>query len=155
MNTDSIKNTVFSGGSSGDSREIRGDTKEPYDQFEKCRHLEDFKCKFLDNSDMCIFETCVMDNHEPPRVLLWYFKCLICKEEDSMKPEEMRAPFCHSCIERMNRAEQLPHNCVICGRTVNSPATLMMSGICDECFSDLTAMIMYYKDYHDWLHVHR
>jgi len=149
MGYESLTNTAFSS-SGNDGNEIRGDTKEPYEQFEGCRHSKDFKCKFIDNSGTCIFETCVMDNKHPPRVLLWYFKCLICKEEDCMKPEEMRAPFCHSCIARMNRAEELPHSCVICGRSVNSPATLMMSGICDDCFSDLAAVVMCYKNKEDW-----
>ena len=150
MGYESLSNTAFGGSGGSDGNEIRGDTKEPYDQFEGCRHKEDYQCKFINNDGTCIFETCVMDNHKPPRVLLWYFKCLICKEEDCMKPEEMRAPFCHSCIERMNRAEQLPHSCVICGRHVNSPAVLMMSGICDDCFGDLAAVVMCYKNKADW-----
>jgi hypothetical protein len=154
MSYENLSGSIFGQGS-GDESEIRGDTKEPYEQFEKCRHIEDFACKFIQNDGTCIFETCVMDDHEPPRVLLWYFKCLICKQEDCIKPEEMRAPFCHSCIQRMNDAEELPHNCKICGRSVYKPAQLMMSGICDECFNDLCQMIMYHKDHPDWKHVHR
>ena len=143
--TDSIKGTVFSGsGSSGNDSEIKGDTKEPYEQFEKCRHT-DFKCKFIMNDGGCIFETCIFDDHIPPRVLLWYFKCVICDEEDSIKPEEMRVPFCRSCIERMLRAEKLPHKCLLCGKTVHKPALLMMSGICDECASDIAGLIKFWR----------
>lgn len=144
--TDSLKGTAFSPDSgNNDENEVKGDTKEPYEQFEKCRHTEEFKCKFIANDGGCIFETCVFDDHVPPRVLLWYFKCVICDEEDSIKPEEMRVPFCRSCIERMLRAEKLPHKCVFCGNTVNRPAKLFLSGICDSCASDMWALIDFYR----------
>lgn len=154
MDLDSLKGTAFSS-SGGSADEVRGDTGDgPYEQFEGCRHKEDFKCKYIDNNGLCIFETCIMDDHEPPRTMLWYFHCLICDREDSVKPEEHRAPFCRSCIQRMLAAEKLPHNCVMCGRTVNSPAKLMFSGICDNCYEDLKTMLAYYRAHHDWLHHH-
>lgn len=143
---DSLKGTAFSpGGKGGSDNEVQGDTKEPYEQFEKCRHIEDFKCKFIMNDGGCIYETCIFDDHVPPRVLLWYFRCVICDEEDSIKPEEMRVPFCRSCIKRMLRAEKLPHNCVFCGKPIHRPAILFMSGLCDDCASDIYALIKWYR----------
>ena len=155
-----LKNTAFSPSSGSNSEnEVKGATKEPYNQFVKCRYSaggdsqdgdtkdtgETFKCKFIMNDGTCIFETCFYDDHVPPRVMLWYFKCVICDEEDSIKPEEMRVPFCRSCIQRMLRAEKLPHRCVFCGKTVHRPALLMMSGICDECANDMAAIIKFWR----------
>lgn len=149
---DSLKGTAFS--SNNDDRDVvKGDTGDgPYEQFEQCRHKDDFKCKFIANDGGCIFETCVMDDHEPPRVLLWYFHCIICDREDTVRPEEHRAPFCKSCIQRMLKAEKLPHKCVMCGKTVNSPAVLFLSGICDSCYNDLKNMLEYWRDGKDWPH---
>lgn len=128
-----------------DKNKMAGDTEGPFIQFEDCRHAKDFECKFKDINGKCIYETCVMDNDKPPRTSLWYFRCLICKREDSINPDEMRAPFCHSCIERMNKVEELPHTCRYCGKTINSPAQFMFSGICDECDSYIKGMVNYYR----------
>ncbi len=122
-----------------------GETKEgPFFQFEECPH-KDFNCKFRDIAGNCIWETCVVDNVNPPQVELWYFKCAICGLEDAVKPQEMRVPFCRSCLKRMNNVEKLPHTCRYCGKTINSPAAFMFSGICDECDNTIKEMINYYK----------
>ena len=153
LSDDVLKSTGFKSSDPSNNDEMKGDTGPgPYEQFEMCRHADEYECKFKDTAGRCIFETCVMDNQKPPRVELWYYKCLICKRDTSAKPEEMRAPFCQSCIDRMNRAEELPHNCVICGRSVNSPAKLMFSGICDDCFSAIKQCTLYWKGHKRWKH---
>ena len=58
--------------------EVTGDTKGPFIQFIDCPHKGDYKCKYIDNNGKCSFETCVIDNVIPPRVVLWYFRCIIC-----------------------------------------------------------------------------
>ena len=45
----------------------------------------------------------------------------------------------------MNKAEELPHKCIFCGRQINSPAKLMFSGICDDCADAMRGLIMFYK----------
>lgn len=131
---------------SNDKSKLEGSTGEPpYEQFEKCRHGEDYQCKWKDVNGCCIYETCVMDTIDPMRQDLWYTKCLICKRDFARKPEEMIVPFCDSCIQRMNKAEELPHKCIFCGRQINSPAKLMFSGICDDCADALRGLIMFYK----------
>lgn len=146
LGNDSTDKTTQSLGEATDPNAtmVEGDTQPPYDQFENCVHT-DFECKYKDNYGKCIFETCQFDNIIAPRVLLWYFTCLICKRPDTAKVEELRAPFCHKCVERMNAAEQLPHNCRYCGKSINQPAAWMFSGICDECDSIIKGMIDYYK----------
>lgn len=139
------------------ANELSGDTNPPYVQFEKCRHAMDsdaedkFVCKYLDNNGYCIHETCVYDNTKPPRTRLWYYTCLICKREDTARPEELRAPFCHKCVERMQEVEQLPHNCRICGKAINQPAKWMFSGICDECTNNIASIVNHWKTKGPWV----
>lgn len=135
------------------SNQMEGDTKPPYDQFVKCVHAEDYECKWKDTNGYCIFETCVFDgpNIIPPRTILWYYKCIICDKIDAEQVEVLRAPICHSCMKRMLRAEKLPHDCVFCGATVNSPAKLMMSGICDDCADKINAVIRHWERKGPWI----
>lgn len=132
-----------------DATTVEGNIEPPYEQFEMCCH-DDFECKYKDNNGRCIFETCRYDNITPPRTLLWYYTCLICKRPDTAKVEELRAPFCHSCIERMQKVEELPHSCRYCGKSINQPANWMFSGICDECDSIIKGMIAYYRGVRKW-----
>lgn len=123
----------------------------PYIQFEQCPHAQEFTCKYIDINGNCSFETCQIDNIDPPRVQLWYFECLICKRTDTAKPAELRAPFCHSCVERMQKVEQLPHNCRYCGASINSPAQWMFSGICDDCDNTIKELLAYWKTKGPWV----
>jgi hypothetical protein len=132
------------------NKTISGDTEGPFIQFEDCPHKNEYLCKFIDNNGKCSFETCVIDNIEPPRVLIWYYTCLICNRQDSAKPEELRAPFCHSCVSRMQKVEVLPHSCRYCGKTVNNPPAFMFSGICDDCDNILKEMVNYYRAVGKW-----
>ena len=136
---------------------VEGDTEGPFVQFEKCRHAQDsdaedkFQCKYMDNNGYCIHETCVYDNDRPPRVRLWYYTCLICLRPDTARPEELRAPFCHSCVQRLQQVEQLPHNCRICGKSINQPAQWMFSGICDECTGAISGLVQHWKTKGPWV----
>ena len=139
------------------SNEVKGDTPDdkPYEQFEMCRHKEGteggFKCKYIDNSGRCTHEYCLQD-YDPPKVSIWYFKCLICGREDTCDPKEQRAPFCRKCIERMNKAGWLPHHCSVCGRSINGPTKFMFSGMCDDCANALSEVIKYWKGHKRWRH---
>lgn len=148
MSLESIKNTATSVVNSKIAEKKDGlltpEQEGPYVQFEKCKHTE-ITCKYIDAYGNCSFETCQIDNIEVPRVKLWYFKCIICNRPDSAVPAELRAPICHSCVERMQELEHLPNTCRYCGATISSPPKWMFSGICDECESIIGEMIQHKK----------
>ena len=133
-----------------DDKQLKGDTEGPFIQFIDCPHKDEFKCKFIDNFGKCSFETCVVDNIIPPRVVLWYYRCLICNREDTALPAELRAPFCHSCVARMRKVEELPHKCRDCGKSVNQPPAWMFSGICDSCDNIIKGMVNHYRHIRKW-----
>lgn len=118
--------------------EVHGSTEGPFEQFIPCIYGESSKCKYKDTNGYCIFEHCLIENRTlPPAMMIWYFECIICKTVDAIKPNEMKAHVCATCIQRMQAVEVLPFNCRWCGRTVNEPPPWMFSGICPVCDSRL------------------
>lgn len=105
--------------------------------FEICRMLDkddDHHCKYMDIENRCIFDHCIYDTDELPRFTRkWYTKCIICTEVFARDPRYMKAPFCDSCISRMQAAEKLPFTCINCGNSQDTPSLIMFSSICDYC----------------------
>lgn len=151
-NLRNIANTAF-GSKSNDSKDVMsGQTPQtpPYVQFVDCRHATEYNCKYKDINGKCTLETCVMDNDEVPKVNLQFMECQICGETYSRDPKEEKVPFCDSCMQRMRKAEELPHNCIFCGKEIDGPAKLMFSGICDDCANVLQKIVLTYKKHGDW-----
>ena len=61
LSDDVLKSTGFKSSDPSNNDEMKGDTGPgPYEQFEMCRHADEYECKFKDTAGRCIFETCVM-----------------------------------------------------------------------------------------------
>lgn len=132
---------ISSSFSSNDESEMQGDGQiddpEQVVSFEICKMLDkddEHHCKYMDIANKCIFDQCIYDTEELPKFTRkWYTKCLICTEVFARDPRYMKAPFCDSCISRMQAAEKLPFTCVNCGKKQNHPAIIMFSSTCDYC----------------------
>lgn len=119
---------------------LEGDGQHPDEicAFEICKRVkanpEDNKCKYIDIENRCTYDHCVWEENESPMLTKkWWTKCVICDQEFTRDPRDMRVPFCDSCLERIHKAEKLPFTCICCGNKQNHPSLIMFSGICDYC----------------------
>ena len=112
----------------------------PYVQFEKC--TVDPECRYKDVwTGKCSYETCIITTEHPPTVDVWTVKCVMCDEEYTVQPNQMKIRMCPSCQARAHAAEVLPFSCVFCGSSQDHPSKIFLSGICDSCFAGIRKAI--------------
>ena len=86
----------------------------PYVQFEKCE--VDPECKYKDvRTGKCSYETCIITTEHPPTMDVWTLKCVMCDEDYTARPNQVKIRMCPSCQARAHAAEVLPFSCVFCG----------------------------------------
>lgn len=115
--------------------QIEGDNADlVLQQFDPCKY-NNTKCKHIDNRGNCCYENCIFDKEETPVMMEQFWThCIICDNEFSINPRNMKAYICDSCRERLFKAEKLPFTCIFCGRQQEKPARVIFSQTCDECF---------------------
>ena len=127
-----------------DDIQLSGDPPTSMEQFVECRYKDqnytddkhgiEHKCRYCDNNDKCIYENCVFDGQEGPKVAnRHWLKCIICQSDMDLDPKHVDVPICDRCRARMQFAEKLPFKCILCGSSQSKPSAIMFSTLCDKC----------------------
>ena len=127
------------------AEQLTGDTgAPPYPQFEKCPHLKEYECKYIQLDGNCIFEHCIYEKKdEPKEALLHFSSCVFCHKAFAREPRANKIHICETCIQRINGLEVLPMKCRACGKTINKPELdYIFLGLCRNCVDNWRDMII-------------
>lgn len=126
------------------AEDLKGDSGTgPFPQFEPCSHASEFECKYADSAGNCIFENCVYDTAGVPKTNILHFTtCEFCKKDYAIEPQANKVHVCPECLARIRRLEQLPMDCVACGKEITEPQKdNIFTGLCPDCIAHLRDLI--------------
>ena len=96
------------------------------------------RCRYADMYGRCIYDNCVFDQNEGPKVAhKHWIKCIFCGSSISLDPKLIDAPICDKCRAIFLQCCQLPFTCQCCGKSCNYPSKIYFSRICDDCLEKI------------------
>ena len=135
-----------------DQQVIGDGQQEPLESFTQCVHADDdydaeekdgykgvyHRCRYADKYGRCIYDNCVFDQNEGPKIAHKHWvTCICCSADISLDPKLIDVPICDRCRAMFLQACKLPFSCRICGEEQCSPSMVLFSGICDECWDKI------------------
>ena len=141
-------------GQTSDEQVIGDGQWEALESFEGCCHMNDFydaeakdgykgvkwRCRYADIYGRCIYDNCVFDQNEAPKIAHKHWtKCIICNSDLSMDPKLIETPICSKCRAIFLQAENLRDGweCQLCGKKFIKPSPVVFSRICKDCWETL------------------
>lgn len=138
---------------SSTNQKVIGDgQQEPLESFTQCVHANDdydaeakdgykgvyHRCRYADIHGRCIYDNCVFDQNEAPKVAHKHWtRCIVCGSEISLDPKLIDTPICDKCRAIFLQCCKLPFTCQLCGSSQSWPSKVYFSRICDDCWNKI------------------
>lgn len=127
----SLANIMKSGGNSSASSDKNQEG--PFKQFEDCDEKD---CIYYNEAGCCSYETCIIKNEQPQASSMVLKICKVCGNQFATNMNKMPLQICPTCLEGFLRAEGHPHDCIICGSSMNVNPSIFWP-VCDSCMGRL------------------
>ena len=124
-----LEGMLSSGGSS--------QQKETYAQFEECDVKE---CIYYNEAGYCSFETCRIKNENPATADMVMKTCKFCGNQFTTNMNKMTIQVCPTCLDGCLKAEGHPHDCVICGASMDKNPSIFFP-VCSSCLGRIRKYI--------------